>query len=81
MLPALGEQMPDGVLIGARGVNGLAGRALFGGELTETLWAAYEKEFNVFPTQPPYRMWQALLGLKTAVEKAMAANGGSKATR
>ena len=30
--------------------------------------------------QAPFRMWQALLGLKTAVEKAMAENGGKKPT-
>ena len=32
----------------------------------------------MFPVQAPFRMWQGLLGLKTAVEKAMAANGGVK---
>ncbi len=77
VMPQLGKKMPDGIILGARGVNGLAAKAL-GGELTETLWAAYEKEHNVIPVQAPFRMWQALLGLKTAVEKAMADNGGKK---
>ena len=36
--------------------------------------------YNVYPVQAPYRMAQALLGLKLAVEKAMAANGGKKPT-
>jgi branched-chain amino acid transport system substrate-binding protein len=44
------------------------------------MWAAYEKEYGVFPVQAPFRMWQGLLGLKTAVEAAMAANGGRKPT-
>lgn len=32
----------------------------------------------MYPVQAPYRMAQALLGLKLVVEKAMAANGGKK---
>ena len=75
----LGQKMPDDVILGARGVNGLAAKAR-GGELTELLWDAYEKEYGVFPVQAPFRMWQGLLGLKTAVETAMAANGGKKPT-
>jgi branched-chain amino acid transport system substrate-binding protein len=72
--------MPDGIFLGARGVNGLAAYARGGElkELTDTMWDAYEAEFGVFPVQAPFRMWQALFGLKTAVEKAMAANGGKK---
>ncbi len=77
VMPQLGKKMPDGIILGARGVNGLSAKAK-GGELTETLWAAYEKEYGVFPVQAPFRMWQGLLGLKTAVEKAMADNGGKK---
>jgi len=38
----------------------------------------YESTYNVMPVQAPYRMAQAILGLKTAVEKAMAENGGKK---
>ncbi len=78
VLPQLGDKMPDGVILGARGVNGLAAKQLMSGPLTDVLWNAYEKEYNVIPVQPGFRMWQALLGLKTAVEKAMAANGGKK---
>ena len=77
VMPQLGQKMPDGVIIGARGVNGLAAKSN-ASELTETLWAAYEAEYGVFPVQAPFRMWQGLLGLKTAVEKAMADNGGKK---
>ncbi|WP_212733877.1 ABC transporter substrate-binding protein [Sulfitobacter sabulilitoris] len=82
VIPQLQDKMPDGVILGARGVNGLAAKARGGElqELTDTLWDAYEAEYGVFPVQAPFRMWQALLGLKTAVEKAMADNGGTKPT-
>ena len=77
VIPQLGKKMPDGIILGARGVNGLAAHAR-GTELTKVLWDAYKERYGVFPVQAPFRMWQALLGLKTAVEKAMAANGGRK---
>jgi len=77
VIPQLKDKMPDGVIIGARGVNGLAARPR-GDELTTVLWEEYEKRYGVFPVQAPFRMWQALLGLKVAVEKAMAENGGKK---
>lgn len=77
VIPQLNDKMPDGVIIGARGVNGLAARPR-GDELTTVLWDEYEKRYGVFPVQAPFRMWQALLGLKVAVEKAMAENGGKK---
>ncbi len=80
VMPQLGKKMPEGIILGARGVNGLAAQARGGRlkPLTDTLWNAYEAEYGVFPVQAPFRMWQGLLGLKTAVEKAMAANGGVK---
>jgi len=79
VIPALGNKMPNDVIIGARGMNGLAAKAR-STPLTDILWDAYEKEYGIFPAQAPFRMWQAVLGLKTAVEKAMAANGGKKPT-
>jgi len=79
VIPQLGKKMPDGIILGARGVNGLAAHAR-GTELTNVLWDAYKERYGVFPVQAPFRMWQGLLGLKTAVEKAMAANGGRKPT-
>ena len=80
VIPQLQDKMPDGIFLGARGVNGLAAYARGGElkELTDTMWDAYEAEYGVFPVQAPFRMWQALFGLKTAVEKAMADNGGKK---
>ena len=82
VIPQLQDKMPDGIFLGARGVNGLAANARGGElkELTDTMWTAYEAEYDTFPVQAPFRMWQAIFGLKTAVEKAMADNGGTKPT-
>ncbi len=77
VIPPLGDQMPNGVVLGARGVNGLFAKPR-GDELTRVLWEAYEERFGAIPVQAPFRMWQALLGLKVAVETAMAENGGVK---
>ena len=79
VIPQLGQKMPDGIILGARGMNGLAAKAK-GGPLIDALWDDYEAAYGAFPVQAPFRMWQGLLGLKTAVEKAMAANGGKKPT-
>ena len=75
VLPGLGDKMPDGVILGARGAYGLMSPK---SELNDWWWKTYEAANKVYPVQAPYRMVQALLGLKLAVEKAMAANGGKK---
>ena len=77
MLPGLGDKMPDGAILGARGAYGLMSPK---SALNDWWWDLYSKANNVYPVQAPYRMAQALLGLKLAVEKAMAANGGKKPT-
>jgi len=69
--------MPNGVILGARGAYGLMSPK---SALNDWWWDLYSKAYNVYPVQAPYRMAQALLGLKLAVEKAMAANGGKKPT-
>ncbi|HEV8027324.1 MAG TPA: ABC transporter substrate-binding protein [Stellaceae bacterium] len=76
VLQPLGDKMPDGVIIGARGANGqFAERS----PLNDWFVDAYKKAYpGTYPVQPQYRMIQALLGIKTAVETAMAANGGKK---
>lgn len=83
VIPQLQDDMPDGIFLGARGVNGLA--AYYRDDpdlkpLTNALWDAYLAEYDVIPVQAPFRMWQAILGLKMAVETAMEANGGEKPT-
>ncbi len=75
VLPGLGDKMPDGVILGARGAYGLMSPK---SSLNDWWWDLYSKAYNVYPVQAPYRMVQSLLGLKLAVEKAMAANGGRK---
>ncbi len=75
VLPGLGDKMPDGTIIGARGAYGLMSPK---SPLNDWWWELYSKANNVYPVQAPYRMVQAMLGLKLAVEKAMAANGGKK---
>jgi len=77
VLPGLGEKVPDGTILGARGAYGLMAPK---SPLNDWWWENYQKANNVYPVQAPYRMAQALLGLKLAVEKAMAANGGKKPT-
>jgi len=75
VLPGLGDKMPDGTILGARGAYGLMSPK---SALNDWWWDLYSKAYNVYPVQAPYRMVQSLLGLKLAVEKAMAANGGKK---
>lgn len=77
VLPGLGDKMPDGTILGARGAYGLMSPK---SPLNDWWWDMYSKAYNVYPVQAPYRMVQSLLGLKLAVEKAMAANGGKKPT-
>lgn len=77
VLPSLGEKVPDGTILGARGAYGLMAPK---SALNDWWWESYSKANNVYPVQAPYRMAQALMGLKLAVEKAMAANGGKKPT-
>ena len=77
VLPPLGNKMPDGVIVGARGSNGQ-----FAEKSRSTIGMSrpWRPPIRNYSVQPHYRAAQGLLGLKTAVEKAMAANGGKKPT-
>jgi branched-chain amino acid transport system substrate-binding protein len=77
VLTNLGDKMPDGAILGARGAYGLLSPK---SPLNDWWWSIYQKSYQTYPAQAPYRMAQALLGLKMAAEKAMAANGGKKPT-
>lgn len=77
VLPGLGEKMPNGAILGARGAYGLMSPK---SALNDWWWDLYSKAYNTYPVQAPYRMVQAMLGLKLAAEKAIAANGGRKPT-
>ncbi len=77
VLPPLGDKMPDGVIIGARGAYGLMSPKT---PLNEWFFSGYEKANGVYPVQAAYRITQSILGLKNAIEKAMEKNGGKKPT-
>jgi branched-chain amino acid transport system substrate-binding protein len=47
-------------------------------ELNRWFRKAYEERYAVAPSYPAYKMLQAILGVKTAWEKAQAANGGKR---
>lgn len=67
----LGTQMPDGTVIGARGPHGdLAPTSA----LNEWFRKAYFDRFGTLPTYPSYKMAQALLGVKSAADKAGSAD-------
>ena len=77
VLAPMGEKFPNGAIIGARGAYGLMSPK---SALNDWWFDLHSKELKNYPAQPAYRMAQALMGLKMAVEKAMAANGGKKPT-
>jgi branched-chain amino acid transport system substrate-binding protein len=76
IMQAIGNRMPDNVITGARGELGpFAPKS----ELNDWMVAAMKKHMPDSVSQGNhYRMVQAILGLKTAFEKAMAANGGKR---
>ncbi len=63
----LGTHIPDGTIIGARGSHGV-----FAPDNALNKWfrEAYENRYSLPPIYPSYHMAQALLGLKSAYEKA-----------
>ena len=75
VLPPLGDKMPDGTIIGARGAYGLMSQK---SPLNDWLFRGYEAANGIYPVQAAYRATQSILGLKSAVEKAMTKNGGKK---
>lgn len=76
VLPSLGDKMPDGTILGARGAYGiLAAKS----PINDWFWKTYQDaQGPAAVVQASYRMAQALMGVKLAVEKAMAKNGGKK---
>ena len=71
LLPRLGRDVPKGVVIAARGPHGaLAPKSA----LNDWFVKLYRDRYNVRPVYPSYHMSQAILGVKTAFEKAIAAN-------
>ena len=77
VLPGLGDKVPDGSILGARGAYGILSART---PLNDWFQSEFMKMHNTHPVQASYRVTQALLGVKLAVEKAIAANGGKKPT-
>ncbi|WJR76406.1 ABC transporter substrate-binding protein [Bradyrhizobium sp. NP1] len=75
VLPPLSDKMPDGTIIGARGAYGLMSQK---SPINDWFFKGYQNANGIYPVQAAYRIAQSILGLKTAVEKAMAKNGGKK---
>ncbi len=69
----LANQIPAGTVIGGRGPHGVFAPD---NELNRWFRKAYQERYALFPTYPAYKMVQAILGVKAAYEKAMAAVGG-----
>jgi branched-chain amino acid transport system substrate-binding protein len=65
----LGDQIPDGTIIGARGPFDMFAPDT---ELNRWLRKVYTDRYNVPPSYPSYKMAQAIFGLKAAYEKAQA---------
>ncbi len=67
----LGAKIPDGIIIGARGPWGVYARDT---ELNKWFRQAYTDRYGTPPVYPSYQMAMSLLGMKTAYDKAAAAN-------
>ena len=73
----LPQQIPDGTILGARGPFGP-----YAPDNAYNRWyvKGYEAKYKENPNYASYQMVQAILGVKAAWEKAMAANGGKRPT-
>ncbi|MGH3450158.1 MAG: ABC transporter substrate-binding protein, partial [Haloechinothrix sp.] len=71
LLPRLGEQVPSGLVVGARGPHGPFAPD---NELNRWFKDVYQ-DVGVRPVYPAYHMAQAILGVKAAWEKAKADAG------
>jgi len=73
MLPRLGRDVPAGIIVGARGPHGPFAPNT---PLNQWFVRAYRDRYGIRPVYASYHMAQALLGVKAAFEKALAANEG-----
>ncbi len=67
MLFRQAKNVPDGTIIGARGAHGVLAQ---NNTLSNWFRDAYVKKYKAEPNFPAYQMFQTLLGLKAAWEKA-----------
>ena len=73
VLPRIGDRIPDGTIVGARGPHGDFAPP---GPLNDWFRAAYVERYGIVPNHPAYKTAMAVMGLKTAMDKAAAAAGG-----
>ena len=71
----VGNKLPDGTIIGARGQHALLAPD---NPLNRWLAQTYTDRFSIAPIFPAYHMAQSMLGLKVAWEKAQAKKGGAR---
>jgi branched-chain amino acid transport system substrate-binding protein len=71
----LSRQLPERLVLGARGTFGVYAPDT---KLNHWFRDAYRSTYGTPPTYPSYKMAQALLGLKAAVERAAEASGGER---
>lgn len=71
-MPRLGGDIPEGVIIGARGPHGALAPD---NELNRWFKDVHVKKYKARPVYAAYHMSQAIFGVKAAYEKAFAANG------
>jgi branched-chain amino acid transport system substrate-binding protein len=71
----LAAQIPDGTVLGARGPFGVYAPD---NKFNQWFRKGYESTYKSEPNYASYQMAQAILGVKFAWEKAMAANGGKR---
>ncbi len=75
MLQDVGKDMPDGVVVGARGDHWFLHHP--DDPLHREFVEGYRSKYGRYPIYPSYHMYQALAGVKAAYEKAVRAAGGA----
>lgn len=75
MLQDVGKDMPEGVVIGARGDHWFLHNA--NDPIHKEFVDGYRAKTGRYPVYPSYHMYQALAGVKAAYEKAMRDAGGA----
>jgi branched-chain amino acid transport system substrate-binding protein len=74
----LGDELPEGTIIGARGPNGVMAND---NELNRWFQENFTERFGTPPVYSAYHMAHAILGLKAAYDKAAEAKGGAQPTK
>ncbi len=75
MLQDLGKDVPEGVVIGARGDHWFLHTS--NDPLHKEFVEGYRAKFGRYPIYPSYHMYQAVAGVKAAFEKAIKDGGGA----